>query len=218
MERKTLKFLRLLIPGLILIFEFLPMLNILQINYKIGEGWLNYSFLIIPALVIGAMYHIFEIRFTVTSVSHRKIDLNIVSSLLKIYNKSLSQDEYNFLKEKRLKHIFYKIIDNDQSLSAKSQLVYFNGLLWTSTADMFILSIFSSIVFIVCGKWILLNDSIWLIGILYSGVAFLAICFHFLTVIRHYRLSNDQLEFIETHYQADLKTKIDDVLKQIPVN
>jgi hypothetical protein len=218
MERKTLKFLRLLIPGLILIFEFLPMLNILQINYKIGEGWLNYSFLVIPALVIGAMYHIFEIRFTVTNVSHRKIDLNIVSSLLKIYNKSLAQDEYNFLKDKRLKHIFYKIIDNDQSLSAKSQLVYFNGLLWTSTADLFILSIFSSIVFIVCGKWVLLNDSIWLMGILYSGVAFLSICFHFLTIIRHYKLSNDQLEFIETHYQVELKSKIDAVLEQMPKN
>ena len=218
MERKNLKFMRLLIPGLILIFEFLPILNVLQINYKIGEGWLSYSLLVVPALIIGVMYHIFEIRYTVTNVSHRKIDLNIVSSLLKIYNKTLSQDEYNFLKAKRLKHIFYNLIDNDQSLSAKSQLVYFNGLLWTSTADLFILSIFSSIVFIVLGKWIISDDSIWLLGVFYAGLAFLSICFHFLTIIRHYKLSNDQLEFIETHYQVKLKEKINDVLKQNPAN
>lgn len=218
MERKTLKFLRILIPGLILIFEFLPMLNALQVNFKIGEGFLSYSLLVIPALVIGAMYHIYEIRYTVTNVSHRKIDLNIVSSLLKIYNKTLSQDEYNFLKAKRLKHIFYGFIDNDSSLSAKSQLVYFNGLLWTSTADSFILSIFSSIVFIVFGKWVSPNESLLMLGVLYAGIALLSICFHFLTITRHYNLSNDQLEFIETHYQVELRKKIDNVLTQMTAN
>ncbi len=218
MERTTLKFSRLLIPGLILIFEFIPMLNILKVSYKVGEGWLSYSFLIIPALVIGAIYHICNLRYTVTNVSHRKIDLNIVSSLLKIYNKSISQNEYNYLKDKRLKHIFYNFIDNDQSLSAKSQLVYFNGLLWTSTADLFILSIFSCIAFLIMGLWIFNSDSIWLLGVLYAGIALLAINFHFLTIIRHYKLSNDQLEYIETNYQSELKSKIDAALKQITKN
>jgi hypothetical protein len=216
MERKTLKFLRLLIPGLILIFEFLPMLNFLKINYKLGVGWLSYSFLVLPAIVIGAVYHIYEIRYTVTNVSHRKIDLNIVSSLLKIYNKELSQDEYNYLKAKRLKHIFYNFIDKDPSLSAKSQLVYFNGLLWTSTADLFILTIFSCILFIISGLIFLNDNSIWLIGVLYAGIASLAICFHVLTVIKHLKLSNDQLEYIETHNQLELKSKIDNVLQQMP--
>lgn len=212
MERTTLKFMRLLIPGLILIFEFLPMLNILNFNYKIGEGWMSYSFLIIPALIIGAIYHFLDIRFIVTNVSHRKIDLNIVSSLLKIYNKPISQDEYNYLKDKRLKHIFYNFIDKDQSLSAKSQLVYFNGLLWTSTADFFILSIFSCIVFLICGLWIFNSNSLWLLGVLYAGLALVSICFHILTIIKHYKLSNDQIEYIETHYQSELKAKIDAAL------
>jgi hypothetical protein len=215
MERSTLKFSRLLIPGLILIFEFLPMLSELKISYKIGDGWFEYSFLIIPALVIGAIYHIYDVRFTITNISHRKIDLNITSSLLKVYNKPISQLEYNYLKEKRLKHIFYNIIDNDASLSAKSQLVYFNGLMWTSTADLFILSIFSSIVYFVFGYWILNSDFLLHIGIIYAGFAAFSFCLHVLSIIKHYKLSNDQIEYIETHYRSELAKKIDTVISEM---
>lgn len=215
MERKTLKFLRLLIPGLILIFEFLPMLIELKLNYKIGEGWFSYSFLIIPALAIGAVYHMYDARFTVTSISHRKIDLNITSSLLKIYNKTITQEEHNFLKKKRLKHIFYNIVDNDASLSAKSQLVYFNGIFWTSTADLFILSIFSSIVYFVLGYWVLNSEFLWHTGLIFIGLAAFSFCLHMLSIIKHYKLSNDQIEYIETHFKADLTNKIDSSLAEM---
>lgn len=214
MERKTLKFLRLLIPGFILIFEFLPMLDYLKINYKIGIEWFAYSFLVIPALVLGGIYHIYEVRFTITNVSHRKIDLNITTSLLKIYNKNISQVEYNFLKNRKMKHIFYNIVDKDASLTAKSQLVYFNGLLWTTTADLIILSTFSSLVYFVFGLWIFHTTEVWFIGVGFAGIAALSVCLHFLSILKHYKLSNDQIEYIETHYQKELKEKIDEVLLQ----
>lgn len=212
MERKTLKFLRLLIPGLILIFEFLPMLDILNLKYEVDKGFLSYSFLIIIALVIGVIYHFLDFRFFITNTSHRKIDLNIVNSLLKIYKNPVSQDEHNYLKNKRLKHIFYNFIDKDESLSAKSQLIYFNGLLWTSTADLVILSIFSCIVFFICG--LCFNKNLILLSVAYAFIALLAFCFHSLTVKKHLELSNDQLEYIETHYQSDLTSKIETSLKQ----
>lgn len=215
MERKTLKLLRLLIPGLILIFEFLPMLNFMKISYKIGEEWFAYSFLIIPSLIIGAIYHMYDIRFTVTNISHRKIDLNITSSLIKIYNKVITQDQHNFLKSKRLKHIFYNIVDSDPSLTAKSQLVYFNGLLWTSTADLFILSIFISFVYLISGLWLFKSTEVWQYGVIFGGVAALSFCLHILSIIKHYKLSNDQIEYIETHYQDELKLKIDKCLDQM---
>jgi len=213
MKRNALKFLRLLIPGLILIFEFLPMLKTFNVHYKVGEGWVSYSFLIISAVVIGTIYHFLDFRFFITNASHKKINLNIVSSLLKIYKKPVSQDEYNYLKDKRLNHIFYHFIDNDKSLSAKSQLIYFNGLLWTSTADLFILSIFSSIAFLICGLCFN-SDLIWL-SVAYVFIALLAFCFHASTINKHLELSNEQLGYIETHYQSDLKSKIKASLKQI---
>ena len=215
MERKTLKFLRLLIPGLIVIFEFIPLLNYLKINFKIGEGWFSYSYLVVLALVIGSIYHIYNIRYTVTNVSHRKIDLNIVTSLIKIYNKEITQEEYNYLKDKRLLHIFYYFIDKDPSLTAKSQLVYFNGLFWTSTADLTILSALASIVYLIFGLFIFQENTLWLVGIFLSGISLLAIVFHFYSILNHYKLSNDQIEFIETHYQKELKEKIEGSLTQI---
>jgi hypothetical protein len=215
MERKTLKFLRLLIPGLILIFEFLPMLNEIKVSYKIGEGWFAYSFLIIPALVIGVIYHMYDVRFTVTNISHRKIDLNIIDSLLRIYNKKITQEEHDCLKNKRLKHIFYNIIDKDPSLSAKSQLVYFNGLMWTSTADLFILSIFSSVIYFSFGYWIIDSNFLLHTGLIFAGLAAFSFCLHILSINKHYKLSNDQIEYIETHYRVELVEKIDKVISEM---
>ncbi|WMN11509.1 hypothetical protein QYS49_38625 [Marivirga salinae] len=212
MERKTLKSLRLLIPGLALILAFLPLFYQMGIEYKIGEGWLAYSLLIIPAFVLGAVYNMLDTRFFITNYSHRKIDLNITSSLLKIYNRELSQEQINFLKQKRLKHIFYNIVDNDASLTAKSQLVYSNGILWTSTADVFLISIFASIIYIGIGVPTE-NSSIWMTGILLAGIGLLSILFHILTIFRHFNLSNDQLEYIETHYVKTLKEKLDEILQ-----
>ncbi|RJE72782.1 hypothetical protein [Reichenbachiella sp. MSK19-1] len=211
MERKTLKFLRLLIPGLTLILAFLPLLHQTGFEIKMGEGWLAYSLLIIPSLVIGAMYHMLNIRFFITNYSHRQIDLYITSSLLKVYNKEVSQEQLNTLKDKHIKHIFYNLVDNDNSLTAKGQLVYFNGLLWTSTADIFLMSIFSSLIYIVTGLY-LDTMAIWLTGILLVGAGLLSFAFHILTVFRHINLSNDQIEYIETNCRQDLIDKIDGVL------
>lgn len=212
MDRKTLKFFRLLIPGLTLIFVFLPIFEESGIEYKIGEGWFVYSFLVIPAIVLGSIYNMLDIRFFITEYSHRKIDLNITSSLLKLYNKELTQEQYNFLKNKRLKHIFYKIVDNDASLTAKSQLVYSNGIFWTSTADVFLISIFAAIIYIAVGVPIG-NAYLWTWGIIIGGVGLVSFLLHLLTVFRHINLSNDQLEYIETHYVKQLKEKIDEVLQ-----
>src|SRR5260221_7542165 len=215
MERKTLKFLRLLIPGLSLILEFMPLLYLLKGNIKIGEGWLTYSIIVIPSVIIGAIYYMADFRQFITRYSHRKIDLNITSSLLKIYNKPITQEQRNFLKEKRLKHIFYNLVDNDASLTAKSQMVYFNGIFWTSTAHIFLISIFSGIAYTAVGLNMGISN-IWLTGILLLGVGLLSFSFHILTIFRHFNLSDDQLEYIETHYVKPLTAKIDDVLLQLP--
>ncbi len=195
-----------------MILAFLPLLFQMGIKYKIGEEWLAYSLLTIPALVLGAVYNMLNTRFFITNYSHRKIDLNITSSLLKIYNKELTQEQINFLKQKRLKHIFYKIIDNDASLTAKSQLVYSNGILWTSTADVFLISIFASLIYLGIGVPTK-NTSIWMTGILLAGIGLLSFSLHILTIFKHFNLSNDQLEYIETHYIKTLKEKIDEILQ-----
>lgn len=218
MTRTTLKFIRLFVPGLILVLEFLPLLKFAGQSYKINEGWLSYSFLTLIAIGIGAIYHINNVRYFVTNASHKRIDLNIMNSLLRLYTKrTLTQEQHNYLRDKkRLKSIFYFFIDNDKSLTAKSENVYFNGALWTSTADAFIISTFTSIVYIIAGTLILNQKEVWLWGILFGGIAIVAILLHVLTIFKHINIGNDQLEFIETNKLKELETKIDDILQQLP--
>lgn len=217
MTRTTLKFIRLFVPGLILVLEFLPLLKFTGQTFKINEGWLSYSFLILISVGIGAIYHISNVRYFVTNASHKRIDLNIMNSLLKLYPKALNQAQHNFLKDKkRLKNVFYNFIDYDKSLTAKSENVYFNGALWTSTADAFIISIFSSIVYIIVGTLIFHNKDIWLWGILFGGIANVAILLHVLTILKHINIGNDQIEFIETNKLKELEIKIDEILQQLP--
>ncbi|AXY73641.1 hypothetical protein D3H65_06445 [Paraflavitalea soli] len=217
MTRTTLKFIRLLVPGLILVLEFLPLLKFAGQSYKINDGWLSYSYLTLIAVGIGAFYHINNARYFVTNASHKRIDLNIMNSLLKLYPKTLTQAQHNFLKEKkRLKNIFYNFIDNDKSLTAKSENVYFNGALWTSTADAFIISTFSSIIYLIAGTLFFKQKEVWLWGILFGGIALIAILLHLLTIFKHINIGNDQLEFIETNKLKELETKIDEILQQLP--
>jgi hypothetical protein len=216
MTRTTLKFIRLFVPGLILVLEFLPLLKFSGQAFKIDEGWLSYSFLTLIAVGIGAFYHINNVRYFVTNASHKRIDLNIMNSLLKLYPKPLSQAQHNFLKDKkRLKNVFYNFIDNDKSLTAKSENVYFNGALWTSTADAFIISTFSAIVYISAGTLIFHQKEVWLWGILFGGIAIVTILLHVLTIFKHINIGNDQLEFIETNKLKELETKIDEILQQL---
>lgn len=216
MDVKILKYLRVFIPGVICVFELLPLLKTLGFNLIINSEWLSYSFLGIIAVVIGAIYHALEVRHFITNFSHRRIDLNITNSLLKLYSKELSQEQHNYLKAKRrLKNIFYYFVDIDKSLTVKSQLVYFNGVFWTSTADVFIISTFYSVVYLIAGYFVLKDVNTWMFGILLAGVALLGVLLHIVFVSRHINLSNDQLEYIETHYKTQLTSKIDEVLQQL---
>lgn len=217
MERKTLQFIRLIVPGLILVFESLPLFNAFGESFEINKGLLSYSFLILIAVAIGAFYRISNIRYFITNYSHKKIDLNITESLAKIYPKELTQEQHNFLKEKRrLKNIFYYIIDNDPSLTAKSQNVYLNGALWTSTADAFIISLFCSIVCLIVGAGYLKSSHIVLWSLILAGIGIISFLLHILTVFQHINISNDQLEYIETNKRNQVETKIDEVLQQMP--
>lgn len=217
MTRNILKFIRLFVPGLFIIFEFLPLLKFAGSNFKINEGLLSYSFLTLFAIGIGAIYHISNVRHFITNASHKRIDLNIQDSLLKLYGKPLSQAQHNFLKEKkRLKNLFYYLIDNDKSLTAKSENVYFNGALWTSTADIFLVSTFSSIVYLLMGKFIFnSNEELMLDGIFLGFIAIIAVLLHIMTIFKHINIGNDQLEFIETNNLNELETKIDEILQQL---
>ncbi|PPZ91593.1 hypothetical protein C3729_05840 [Cloacibacterium normanense] len=216
MEQSTLKFLRLLIPGIIIVIISYCFIQIIT-DKKFGDlDFSEYSIPLFVALVFGALYQTFNIRFLITNYTHKQIDLNIKRNIMNLYvgNLSATQTQYLFKKD-RLKNVFYKIIDSDPSLSAKGKNVYFNGLLWTSFADTFIISILSSIFILIFTLFNSTNtDDLRTLSFFLLLIALASICFHFVAFLNHIKISNSQIEFIETNHIMDVKNIIDKILSE----
>ncbi|MDP1814574.1 MAG: hypothetical protein Q8K92_09025 [Leadbetterella sp.] len=217
MEQSTLKTLRILIPGLITIIIFLIFYSVIR-NKDIFElKLIDYSYITIIALAVGTLYYLLEPRHLVTNLSHKKIDLNIKNHIINLYTSALTKEQRQFLFQKNiLKNIFYRIVDNDESLKKKSSLVYFNGLIWTSTADLFLLSGLSSIFFlfsIVIYKEHTSELLLW--AIILICFCLISLFLHALSYLRHIKISNDQIEYIETHHINQVNDHTNNVLQQM---
>ncbi|WP_294308303.1 hypothetical protein [uncultured Chryseobacterium sp.] len=220
MEQSTLKNWRLLIPGIIIYIIGQLFYSTLQKKEFSDFNMSDIGIPFIAAVVLGAIYQISGLRYLVTNFSHKQIDINIKKNIINLYNGHLSNTQRQFLFNKnRLKQIFYKIIDNDTSLSIKKGNVFFNGLLWTSFADIFIISFLSAIFFFTYSifgsyeKLEIRNYSIYLLT-----VSFLSLIAHILTFFNQIKLSNDQIEFIETNHINTIKTTIEQSLRENNVN
>lgn len=214
MEQKTLKFFRLILPGIIAViigaFYFSIILNKPFVSLEFKEYSINF----IIAIIIGTLFYLFDFRNLITNYSHKRIDLNIKNHMIKLYTKELSDEQKQFLyQNNRLKNVFYKIIDNDESLKRKQTNVFLNGLIWTTTADVALISFISSIFFLLsipifkaCSNDLLISGFILILISLISLVA------HSLAFHKHINLSNEQIEYIENHHIKKVDEYISGIL------
>ncbi len=215
MEQETLKKLRLIIPGIITVLISLYFISIITEKEFKQVDFSEYSIPFLIALVIGVFYYLTDVRHLITNYSHKKIDLNIKNHIIKLYTHDLTNEQRQFLYQKnRLKNIFYNIVDNDESLSKKSKNVYFNGLIWTTTADYFIISLIFSIVFFL--SILIYTDvkqELLIGGFLLIVSGFISFGLHILAFFKHISLSNEQIEYIETHHVNDVNDRIHQILQ-----
>lgn len=216
MEQTTLKYLRMLIPGIIV---YLIGQSFYSIFTKVDFKDFNFGDIKIPLIVaisLGAIYYVTDIRFLVTNYTHKRIDLNIKNHIVNLYNGNLTNTQRQYLfQNNRLKQIFYKIVDNDQSLSVKKNNVYFNGLLWTTFADIFIITLFGAIVILICtffGDHQKSELRVFCFTLLLISI--ISLLFHVLAFFKHVKLSNDQIEFIETNHINTVKENIEKTLRE----
>ncbi len=200
MEQTTLKYLRILIPGLIILLGLYPIFE-----YKYSEFFdlktLDTTYITFISLMFGGIYYQLNIQRLITYPSHSLIRKNILDKLIEA-----SRLEIDEVKRKKLKEhsiagkddafymiTFYKVIDSDNSLKRKGENVRFNGVFWTSTADIFLINI--CFYFIYC---------IWFKEIPYFATyenlflyfAYTGLVLHIISVIKHINLSNKQLNSI----------------------
>ena len=211
MEQTTLKYLRILIPGLIFYLGFYPIFK-----YYFGDVYdiksLDFSFVTVISILIGGIYYQLNFQYLITSFSLKKINNNIFDHLVRAYGKDINQYQKNELKQRHMT-VFYRIIDNDESLKKKANNVYFNGIFWTSSADFFLFGL----VFWVIYRFIFSDvDDSRLFSDLFLSLAVLSIFLHVISVRKHITLSNDQLRFIDVHKKKEVTEYFDNILQQLP--
>jgi hypothetical protein len=140
MSKETLKTLRILVPGVILLLFFLPLytgsLDPLKIVSSLGE--LKDLLYLVVILPLGALYYVLDLRGPFLRPSLEKIHQNLHEKLLSPFADDLgiSTSAAHLRTDRRLLDIFYFFIDNDESLKERSKNIYLNGLVWSSIADL----------------------------------------------------------------------------------
>lgn len=220
MELSHLKTLRKIVPGSVFLFFSIPayqyaandLFNLDDALKFTIEGYGG-----VLAFIIGTFFSSLKIRSLRNASTHKQISDNIKSKLI---NHGLTieveKEKIEEIKSSRqLMHIFYHIIDNDESLKEKSKLVKDNGLTWTSTADVAILGCgFCWLYFILILIFGPEPIFVWA-GLMIGSIGLLSgAILHPRAVKNHIDLGNEQIEFIVTNHKNELQEKVTGLFKE----
>lgn len=213
----TLKYFRLLVPGILIVIVFILVIQesfdeLVQFATAFSNLQLKDTLFIAVFIIIGAIYYIFNIRDLLWNPYHKRVQNNIKETLINSFQEELNKQQRDNLKEgRKLMNVFYYFIDNDNSLAQKANRVRFNGLMWTSTIDLTIITAIGSLVFWI--KFIIERSSynLWMAVILLI-VALMSFGLIQLTTRKHLSLSNEQLEIICQLHKEKLHEKINELL------
>lgn len=157
-------------------------------------------------VVFGFLYNSLKWRRPLFDYYLDKVQMNIKKRLLKILEAKESMNhskQQKFIDSNLGMNIFYKIVDNDASLSIKSNIVKHNGALWSSLTDIALLSLVFCIVEII--RAVFLFESYYFIV---AGITFLlcvlASILNHIAVNHHIELTNEQLDIIEQQFSEDV--------------
>lgn len=190
MEQKTLKYLRVFIPGLIILLGLYPIYDEFYSElYKIEK--FETTYVTFAAILLGGIYYQLDIQHIVTYISHQIIRRNILNKLITASELSISSDDKKKLKkDDNYMTAFYNAIDNNESLKRKGENVRFNGIFWSSTADLVILCILFYFLYTFGYGEIENLNSYKNAFLIISGISFVL---HIISVRKHIKLSNEQL-------------------------
>ena len=217
MDLSTLKRMRVIVPGTTFVFFAIPTYiffspKVLEIDSALKFPLESYGAVL--AFIIGTMFNTYEIRRFILKKSLHEIDENIQNKLLQ-EGLSTPQDtrkEEEIKKTKKLMVIFYNFIDTDESLKEKAKLVRENGLVLSSSADIALIGLFFSYVYLFL-SWIYDINTLFL----FSGMAIGLIAIiswrlvHFKALKSHIKLGEDQIKIIAQNKKTELQLKVQEL-------
>jgi len=221
MTRATLTRLRLVVPGVIILivaFFLLPSsLRFQDVSQYLVSPMGLFSLVIV--CVMGGLYNITGIRWLFLRDALSVIQANIKQKLTVPFygDEQIRANIESLIRGRQLMHVFYRIVDNDESLKVKAQGVYSNGLLWSTTADVMIISSFAVPVYLIAHLFNPLPHYC-VVAFILSAIYLIAALFLMPKVTaEHIELSSEQLEFIVQHYRDELYKQLLDLASGQPV-
>jgi hypothetical protein len=143
MSGGTLSILRIVIPGTI-IFIIIAALVSPDLNEQrliLFRDWYTLALtVVIP--VLGVIYGLLPFRGWIWQPPRDSLDDNLKTKLLEPFKGKFTDGEKKCLQEgKVLLHMFFNIVDSDESLKEKAGGIRLNGLICTSIADIIAIGI-----------------------------------------------------------------------------
>ena len=153
---------------------------------------------------IGGIYYIVDPRSLLMRRSLKSVNENIKDKLLApfVEDPEIKDSLINLREGNKLIDIFYHILDQDDSLKERAKEVYFNGLIWSSLIDIVIISPIGAIIYFLV---FLITKNMHYMFYIDIGFIILSIIFIPLVIKKHYRMSNNQLNYIIGLYKKELR-------------
>jgi hypothetical protein len=202
---------RMVVPGILLILALYPLAQLVDPTLEWSEllqADLKGGIYLLITVALGCMYNYLPLRNISNRPYHTKVNINLRVQALR----ALPQEErdINSYRWKHVRSIFYYFVDKDDSLKIQASRAYWNGLAWTTFADVRAIAGIFLVAYIVC---YFVYDA--MVFLFYAPVALVlftvSFAFSAIATKRHIEIGNEQVEYILVHYSEALAEK----LKQI---
>jgi len=157
----------------------------------------------VPAVLLGAVYYMLPLRDWANRKHLDQVQEGLRSGLVKI---SGFLDNPAAFSWKALRAPFYAIVDSDATLKNKAELAYFNGLIWTTVADIRAISSVFSLISLVLHCFQVRGGLA--AAILFVAVSLLSYWLSRRLTRKHMSIGEEQLEVISYRHKAQVETTI----------
>jgi hypothetical protein len=206
MSQSTLKWLRLATPGLIILGFYailgrLTGLSVVSLPQNLKDALLSASVLI-PA----GVYYLLPFRTWANRRYFDAVSENLRSNMVRASGLPDKPVTYSW---EALRGIFYHLVDNDQSLTKKASLAYFNGFIWTTCADIRVIA-YTYVIIAAFLSWIGVEGSM-LAVVIFAAIAVASYLASAIATRRHKLIGHEQLEIIQIYHRDELRKSLREI-------
>jgi len=204
MSQTTLEWLRFATPGAIIVICFVLLGRITELwAAPLPEKLLSSSLTII---VPAGVYYLTPFRKWANQRFFDSVGENLRAKMVSI---SQLADEPTIYTWQVLRGVFFHLVDNDKSLSSKASLAYFNGFIWTTFADIRVVSlVYAGISAILA--WLRIDGSV-VAFLLFLAIAVASLLGSTITTRRHRAIGDEQMGIIRLYHREELRRTLTEI-------